>query len=284
MSKNKIVIYLASFAIIWALRVFGLGIFSLKDLIAVFFLSIPILIILLFAEYLEQEKVKIAELKAETETDAQTRMQNLPSQLIFKDSKKSFLFVVIFSFILFQILNISNWIIVMAAGYNPTGFLVGWSFGAILFVIWVAVFCLNNSTISLDKNQLKLSEFTFWCQRKNREIGVLEIQKLAKFAVRQRGSAVTKSTYKIGFWTKSEEFVPFPKNIVESELKAEKIMSNLALFKIRENLDFEIQNEKYQTQMPNYFLGGMSNFAQIAILIIVYFMLPILGTLLFSFF
>jgi hypothetical protein len=279
---KKIIIYLVSFASIWGLRIYGIQKFYPEDAILVFFVSLPVLIILVGIELNVREKARIAELKRESQTDFQTKMQNLPSELIFKDSKKSFLFAVIFSFVLFQILNISNWIMVMAAGYNSQSFFFGWIFASVLFVIWTITFAFNNSTVILDKNQLKISEFTFWLKRKNVEFEVLEIQKFAKFRIRERGNATTKLTYKIGFWTKNNEFVAFPKNIVESEFRAEKIMSDLCLFKTRENLTLEIQNEKFETQMPNYLKMGLSSFWQIAILILIYFFLPILTALIFK--
>jgi hypothetical protein len=269
---KKIIIYLTSFLAIWSLRIYGIQKFYPEDVILVFFLSLPVLIILVGIELNVREKARITELKRESQIDPQTKMQNLPSQLIFKDSKKGFVFAVIFSLILFQLVNISNWIIVMAAGYNSQPFFFGWMFASVLFVIWTITFTLNNSTVTLDKNQLKISEFTFWLQRRNIEFEVLEINNFRKFVIPgHRGKLV----YKIGFWTKNNDFI-------ESEFKAEKIMSDLELFKTRENLTLEIQNEKFETQIPNYLKNSLSSFWQITILILTYFLLPVFVALAFK--
>lgn len=279
---KKITIYLVAFILIWVVRVQTIKSFVLVDAIFVFVLSIPIILILVSLEYSDREKIKLKNLKEQETLDPQIRTANLPDILSYQTNSKTFLLISIICFLLIQMISISNWIIVMAAGKNSLGYLIGWGFGVILFIIWLIIYAFKGSKIILTKEKLKITELNYFLQTKNFEIDNSKIKEFNKFCIQSNLQARPKQAYKLGFWTVNKEFIAFGPNFVQSKYQAEKIMSDLELFKQKNGLDFVVKNQNFESQMSNYFKNNMRNAFMVTSLILFYLFLPLFTSLLFN--
>jgi hypothetical protein len=275
---KKIIIYIATFAIIWIIRIDYIKGFNPFDAIFVFVLTIPLLAVLITSHIRGIQTEKINQLKKSQKLDTNKQIQNLAQEPTFSINKPVFIFIVLAVFSLLQVVMISNSIIVVFSGYTLTNYLIGWGVGGGGFLMWLALYILYGSKVIFHKEYVEVRYRSYLLQTTITKIDYTDIDKIEKFRIVHYARFARSFSYKIGIWKNDAQFLAIPVNIVESQLRAEEMMHQIQLFKMKYNLDFDVDNLNYKSNFPNSISFRLT--LEVIFMIIIYITIPVLFTIL----